>query len=653
MTDLPVREMVLYKHGVGFFVREGDVEGEQVTLTFRQDEINDVLKSLAVFDQAGGQVLGIHYQTPMDREARLASSSIQLSDLTSLRDLLVDLRGREVELRLETTAGTVETVRGRVVGIDRGLNSGTDERINELVTVLEADGMAQVFRLEALRGVKIEDAQAAYDLTYFLDSSLSEDVRRAVKVRLSAGSHRLAVYYVAPSPTWRVSYRLVAEADEAGEGGEALLQGWGLFDNRLEEDLDDVRVTLVAGQPISFIYDLYDSHIPKRATVRDEARIAPGPIEFDARYEELEAYDGEDEADHGLRFMAAAAAPAPAGMARKMSMGGMKSATAPAATAQDVGEFFQYAVTTPVSVKRGESALVPIIGALVKYERELLYNRNKLPDHPVVALRFENGTGLTLERGPVTVVEDGDYKGEAVIPFTKDGLGVYVPFAVELGVRISEIPNSKVVTTGVHIKDALLVYEQYETQTVMYFIENTTGKAVTVTLEESVDGQWELVNTDAPAVETASERRWRVKLPARAETDFVTEKRRRLYRRTQLERLDEGQLQEIIKNRWLDAALQGELRAILGHYATIQKGEQRLKELEQERVKLYGQQEQLRANLNTLQATGQEAALRKRMLGQLENSQNRLEAIEVEMSEENRLIASARQQVKDAIAALG
>lgn len=653
MTDLPVREMVLYKHGVGFFVREGDVEGEQVTLTFRQDEINDVLKSLAVFDQAGGQVLGIHYQTPMDREARLASSSIQLSDLTSLRDLLVDLRGRQVELRLETTAGTVETVRGRVVGIDRGLNSGTDERINELVTVLQADGMAQVFRLEALRGVKIEDAQAAYDLTYFLDSSLSEDVRRAVKVRLSAGSHRLAVYYVAPSPTWRVSYRLVAEADEAGEGGEALLQGWGLFDNRLEEDLDDVRVTLVAGQPISFIYDLYDSHIPKRATVRDEARIAPGPIEFDARYEELEDYDGEDEADHGLRFMAAAPAPAPAGMARKMSMGGMKSATAPAATAQDVGEFFQYAVTTPVSVKRGESALVPIIGATVKYERELLYNRNKLPDHPVVALRFENGTGLTLERGPVTVVEDGDYKGEAVIPFTKDGLGVYVPFAVELGVRISEIPNSKVVTTGVHIKDALLVYEQYETQTMMYFIENTTGKAVTVTLEEAVDGQWELVNTDAPALETASERRWRVKLPARAKTDFVTEKRRRLYRRTQLERLDEGQLQEIIKNRWLDAALQGELRAILGHYATIQKGEQRLKELEQERVKLYGQQEQLRANLNTLQATGQEAALRKRMLGQLENSQNRLEAIEVEMSEENRLIASARQQVKDAIAALG
>lgn len=80
MANLPVREMILYKHGVGFFIRQGEVEGDQIQLTFRSDEINDVLKSLAVFDQSGGQVLGIHYQTPMDRAARLASSSIRLSN---------------------------------------------------------------------------------------------------------------------------------------------------------------------------------------------------------------------------------------------------------------------------------------------------------------------------------------------------------------------------------------------------------------------------------------------------------------------------------------------------------------------------------------------------------------------------------------------
>src|SRR5215475_4294614 len=118
MSTLPVREMILYKHGVGFFVREGTVGGEDVELTFRQDEINDVLKSLAVFDRAGGQVLGIHYQTPMDKAARLANSSIRLSDRASIRDLLRDLRGRRATLRFETTPGTLETVSGRVIGLD-------------------------------------------------------------------------------------------------------------------------------------------------------------------------------------------------------------------------------------------------------------------------------------------------------------------------------------------------------------------------------------------------------------------------------------------------------------------------------------------------------------------------------------------------------
>ena len=55
MSDLPVREIVLYKHGVGFFVREGAVEGEDLVLTFRADEINDILKSLTVIDRGGGK----------------------------------------------------------------------------------------------------------------------------------------------------------------------------------------------------------------------------------------------------------------------------------------------------------------------------------------------------------------------------------------------------------------------------------------------------------------------------------------------------------------------------------------------------------------------------------------------------------------------
>ena len=97
MAGLPIVKMTLYKHGVGFFTRRGEVAGEAVSLSFRVDEMNDVLKSLTAVALGGGQVRGVDYDTPEDKATRLARSSIKLSDDASLRDLLRDLRGRRVE----------------------------------------------------------------------------------------------------------------------------------------------------------------------------------------------------------------------------------------------------------------------------------------------------------------------------------------------------------------------------------------------------------------------------------------------------------------------------------------------------------------------------------------------------------------------------
>lgn len=661
MTTLPVREIVLYKHGVGFFVREGDVSGTSAALTFREDEINDVLKSLSVFDKAGGQVLGIHYQTPMDKDARLASSSIRLSTSASLRDLVTGLRGRRVLMDFETVPGVSETITGRVVGMDEGgrdmgLPSQADALADALVTVLAENGQVGVFRLGALRALRILDSQSEHDLNYFLDTSLSEDTRRTVNVRLNEGDHQLAVFYVAPSPTWRVSYRLVAESEENGEAGKALLQGWGLFDNRLEEDLEDVKVTLVAGQPISFIYDLYASRIPRRPTVQDESRVAPGPVEYGGAMEPLAEMALGGVQEEGLmrkaRLPVAAAAPAAPPM-RESIVADARFAPPPQAQAKEAGEFFQYIVTAPVSVKRGESALVPIVGSEINYQRELLYNKAKLPTHPVVALRFNNATGLTLERGPITVVEDGDYKGEAVIAFTKDGNQVYLPYAVELGVRVTEQQESAVHDTGLTIKDAYFVYEQFTVRVTKYVIENTTAKPIIITIENPIQTGWELSDMRAPDVVTAAEHRWRVNVPARTKGDFVRRERFRSFRREEVRRLDAFKLQEILRRSWLDEAVSGQLSTMLAELGRVQAAKSQQEKLTAERKTLYERQEQLHANLGALQSAGQEASLRSRMLGQLEASQNRLEAIEQEFTVLSQQIAEAEQKVNQLIAALG
>jgi hypothetical protein len=664
MGELPVREMVLYKHGVGFFVREGVVAGENAALTFRQDEINDVLKSLAVFDQSGGQVLGIHYQTPMDREDRLANSSIRLSTQASLVDLLRDLRGRRASLAFETTPGTTEAVTGRVIGIDhlnqQQKNLGMLQNSDSLVTILADDGQVRAFRLDMLRSFQIHDTQSSHDLSYFLDTSMSEDTRRIVNVRLSEGDHQLVVYYVAPSPTWRVSYRLVAETDKDAETGKALLQGWGLFDNRLEEDLEDVKVTLVAGQPISFIYELYASRIPHRPTVQDESRVAPGPIEFagaqfevnDMLLDEAEEFAPEKRKGilakrlGGAPAMSASymSAPAPA-----MTRESMISSAPPAATAKEAGEFFQYAVTVPVTVKRGESALVPIIGSEINYSRELLYNGAKLPTHPVAALRFNNSTGLTLERGPVTVVENGDYKGEAVVAFTKDGNQVYLPYAVELGVRVTENYQNKTQTTGLSIKDAYLIYQEYVISEATYTLENTAAKLLTVTIEASIINGYELFDTRATDVTTATERRWRVDVPARGKAEFVRKERRLTRRHEDLRNLNHKNLQYFMDNRWLDQTTFKRLSEMLDTMQKVRDASVRKELLNTESGNLYKQQEQLRANLGVLQPTGQEATLRNRILGQLEATQNRLEEINRQLEEEDKKITQGNEKVQQII----
>ena len=114
MANIPITHMTLYKHGVGYYERRSQLKGEEVELSFRVTEMNDILKSLTAIDWGGGKVLGVDYATPQSREERLAGCSIRLNDKRSLRDLLIGLRGRRVQLMTETSGSHT----GKLLGID-------------------------------------------------------------------------------------------------------------------------------------------------------------------------------------------------------------------------------------------------------------------------------------------------------------------------------------------------------------------------------------------------------------------------------------------------------------------------------------------------------------------------------------------------------
>lgn len=642
MTGLPIVKMTLYKHGVGFYLRRGAIEEGAVSLSFDKDEMNDVLKSLTAV-ALGGQVLGVDYDTPEDKAERLSRSSIQLSDEASLRDLLRDLRGRRVEA---TTPSGVLT--GLVVGVD--LAGEREPMAASLLSLFTgADRRVRAVRLGELSELVLLDDRAAGDLGYFLETSLTEENKRAVTIRIAPGATELNVSYIAASPVWRVSYRLVA--DEADEQGKGLLQGWGLFDNTLDEDLENVALTFVSGMPVSFIYDLYTPFTPQRPVVKEQGRVAAGPVEFEGavRAGLVKAVPARSM----MRELAAEAdMRAPEPPPAFMGADALAASTAVAATGRAQGEFFSYAVGSPVTVRRGRSAMVPILQTRLEFRKERIYNSRKQPRNPVITARFVNDTGLTLERGPLTVVEAGEYAGDALVPFTGPGGDIFLAYAVDLGVTIKETPEAGRVLSSIHIKDGMLVVEEWDIRKVVYQVENRNDRAIRVTLEHERMEGYDAFDTPAPAESTAQHHRYAVAVPAHGVASFTAQQRRLVFRREEVRNQKLAQLAAWLRDNMLSPELHGRLRAILALYDRIAEHEAGLKKNEAARQEIFGQQKVIQGNLGALKDTGEEGQLRARYARTLQELEDRLVALKRDDDALRQAIEATQGEINAALKAL-
>ena len=97
--DLPVRKVVLYKNGVGYFEHAGTVQGSQrVAIDFTSSQLNDVLQSLTVLDQGGGRISGVDYNSTTPVEQQLRTLALGLNDYPATLSVYQALRGQRVEV---------------------------------------------------------------------------------------------------------------------------------------------------------------------------------------------------------------------------------------------------------------------------------------------------------------------------------------------------------------------------------------------------------------------------------------------------------------------------------------------------------------------------------------------------------------------------
>jgi hypothetical protein len=275
--SLPLSQIVLFNSGVGYFQREGTIEGDaRVDLQFPAGDVNDLLKSLVLQDLGQGKVTIVSYDGQEPVERTLKTFSIDLTGNPTFGQLLNQARGEKIEAILQNTnGGGTSTLTGTIMGMESQTEPGPREV--HLLNLLCAEGMRSV-PLNTVQRVRFLNALLDSELHRALDvlANSHNSQKKNVTVQFHGeGKRTVKVGYVAEAPMWKSSYRLVLDQD-----GKTTLQGWAILENTSDEDWKDVRLALVSSRPISFQMDLYPPLFVPRPVVEPERFSSLRPPEY-------------------------------------------------------------------------------------------------------------------------------------------------------------------------------------------------------------------------------------------------------------------------------------------------------------------------------------------------------------------------------------
>jgi hypothetical protein len=623
---LPIKKVILFKHGVGYFEREGVIHGNTaIDLYFRTAEMDDVLKSLTVLDLADGLITSISYESTLSLEEQLKDLAIRLPNKNTLTELLAQIQGAQLAVEIGQ-----KTLQGIVTGIET-IKRQTQETVIEqiYVTLLVEGGSLQSFDLLEAKQITLLDDNLKKDLQHLLKvliTTKKKDLKKLTVFAKGEGERTINLSYIVAAPLWKTSYRLLLQDKSA------LIQGWALVDNTQDEDWENVTLSLVAGLPVSFTHDLYSPRYQPRPVVKvkNELAYAPPQLEtavydFPAAQElsldnKLLCYDLSEKPEESLK-----------GLADIRGLAGSKFGAAaersvPIQTRTvEVGDLFHYEIANPVTVLRQQSALVPILQAPFKSNRVVIYNEEIRKNNPLSAILFNNTTGLTLESGPLTVFENGNYIGEAMLNILKPNEEQLIPFAVELGCLVSIDPQSD--TQDVHqvrIQHGSLYLYHYELKYQTYLINNKTRYPLDFYLEHRFKPRWELVDTPEPLERTEHFYRFRFEVPSNKTKTFTVTECFEHQTTYVLANTSRENLQLWLEKKYIDKKTCRNLESIVQLTEQIAQLQQQIKAKETAIQAIFKNQERLRHNLQALGNTEDERSLRERYINQLHDEEDKI-----------------------------
>lgn len=520
---VPMRRVVLFSSGVGYYQHDGVVTGHAATeLRFKADQINDVLKSLVLQDRDGGHVNAVTYPSQAPLSRALKSFQVDITSNPSLADLLNQLRGAHVTVH----AGS-ERLTGTILGVENRRKAAAvgDPLVVPTLDLL-ADGTIRAIELPSVSGLSLDDPQLQEELTKALAALVQarDQDRKPVTVDFSGtGERRVRIGYIVEAPVWKTSYRLLL-----GEKHNQL-QGWAIVENQTESDWNDVSLSLVSGRPISFVMNLYQPLYATRPTVVPRLFAALRPQVYESgvstRMDSVAMTPtlplGASAANGAVHIRGAStmlSAVVVTAMANDVDQ-----TVQPVAEANDLGQLFEYSVGN-VTLPRQKSAMLPIIADSVGIERVSIFNSSVLPRHALTGVRLTNSTGKLLLQGPITVLDRDTYAGDARIDDVPAGEQRLLSYGVDLQLTVDVTQDDHVdrLMSGRIVKGVLqLQTRQRYTRT--YLARNATTHDKTLVIEHPRRPGFQLVDTQKPIENLPNLYRFQGLVPANKIATLIVE----------------------------------------------------------------------------------------------------------------------------------
>jgi hypothetical protein len=642
-TRLPVRRVVLYKAGVGYFAHVGRVPSNgDVVIQFTSAQLDDVLKSLTTVDLNGGRITGIRYNSVAPIGERLRTVRAGLAEEATALQVLRALRGARVEVQAAGGAAS-----GRLLSVEQKARKRDGESRDVVeITVLTGAGTLRTFEVTPALGIRITETDLQDELDRYLSiigSARERDVRRMTISTAGSGARQVLVSYVSEVPIWKTNYRLILPA-KAGSRG--VLQGWAIVDNTIGEDWDGVELSLVAGSPQSFIQNISQPYYGHRPVVPLPRGVSQAPQTHAPTLmplTETVTVTADAIRQRGTGGGAFRPGGAPGGVVGGV-VGPLPPPAAaiteaitvqqPGATGGELGDLFEYRISDPVTIRKNESALVPIVRAQVDLQKVSLWNRGRTSGRPLRAVWLTNTSGLTLDGGSFSVLDDDAFAGEGLLTQIQPGERRLLSYASDQAVLVSATQKSAPARiVRVRADRGVIIQQSTLHEETLYTIRNEDDEARAVVVEHPTRDGWN-VRGDVNAAETApGMSRFRVDVPARRTATLTVQETRPEEHRVAIAELADDYVMVLVRGGLPAEGVAQALQPILTKKREIAEAGRAIAAHESDVEAIERDQQRVRENMKALKESREERALLERYARQLMTQEDRVEGLKRELND--------------------